>query len=185
MSVRSLRNLGCMLLYYPPRADRACLRGSMGRRPRRPRRASFAPRLIVMAKSPVAGRIKRRLAARDRRCHRQRGSIATCLAPYAAAARLAIRAGARLLAVSPDTDMRAPHWRAQGIEPRACRKGVAISAMRMQRLFRRLPPGPAIIVGSDIPAIKPSEIAKAFRLLGNADAVFGPRRRRRLLARRA
>jgi len=43
----------------------------------------------------------------------------------------------------------------------------------MQRLFRRLPPGPAIIVGSDIPAIKPSDIARAFRLLGNGDAVFG------------
>ena len=38
---------------------------------------------------------------------------------------------------------------------------------------RRLPPGPAIIVGSDIPAIKPSDIARAFRLLGNVDAVFG------------
>ena len=43
----------------------------------------------------------------------------------------------------------------------------------MQRLFRTLPPGPAIIVGSDIPAIKASDIACAFRLLGNADAVFG------------
>ena len=43
----------------------------------------------------------------------------------------------------------------------------------MQRLFRTLPPGPAIIVGSDIPAIKASDIARAFRLLGNADAVFG------------
>ena len=33
---------------------RACSRASMGRkRPRRPRRASFAPRLIVMAKSPI------------------------------------------------------------------------------------------------------------------------------------
>ncbi len=43
----------------------------------------------------------------------------------------------------------------------------------MQRLFLTLPPGPAIIVGSDIPAIKASDIACAFRLLGNADAVFG------------
>ena len=43
----------------------------------------------------------------------------------------------------------------------------------MQRLFRRLPPGPAIIVGSDIPTINPSDVARAFRLLGSADAVFG------------
>ena len=44
---------------------------------------------------------------------------------------------------------------------------------RMQLLFQRLPPGPAIIVGSDIPAINTTEIAKAFRFLGNANAVFG------------
>ena len=36
----------------------------MGKRnARRPARASYAPRLIVMAKSPCAGRAKRRLAA--------------------------------------------------------------------------------------------------------------------------
>ena len=44
----------------------------------------------------------------------------------------------------------------------------------MQGLFDCLPPGPAIIVGSDIPAIRPTQIADAFRQLGRADAVFGP-----------
>jgi glycosyltransferase A (GT-A) superfamily protein (DUF2064 family) len=44
----------------------------------------------------------------------------------------------------------------------------------MQRLFRRLPPGPVLIVGGDIPGLTAGEIAKAFRLLGNADAVLGP-----------
>lgn len=44
----------------------------------------------------------------------------------------------------------------------------------MQGIFRALPPGPAIIVGSDIPAISAGAIAEAFRLLGRADAVFGP-----------
>jgi glycosyltransferase A (GT-A) superfamily protein (DUF2064 family) len=43
----------------------------------------------------------------------------------------------------------------------------------MQRLFDRLPPGPVIIVGSDIPAMRPSHVAQAFRLLGRSDAVFG------------
>ena len=46
--------------------------------------------------------------------------------------------------------------------------------VRMQRLFERLPPGPVIVVGSDIPAIRPAHIAAAFRLLGQADAVLGP-----------
>ena len=44
----------------------------------------------------------------------------------------------------------------------------------MQRLFERLPPGPAIIVGSDVPAIRPGHIAEAFRVLARGDAVLGP-----------
>jgi glycosyltransferase A (GT-A) superfamily protein (DUF2064 family) len=46
----------------------------------------------------------------------------------------------------------------------------------MQRLFECLPPGPVIIVGSDIPAIAPNRIAKAFALLKGSDAVFGKAR---------
>ncbi len=45
---------------------------------------------------------------------------------------------------------------------------------RMHRIFASLPPGPAVIVGSDIPAIRPAHIAEAFKLLGKADAVLGP-----------
>jgi glycosyltransferase A (GT-A) superfamily protein (DUF2064 family) len=44
----------------------------------------------------------------------------------------------------------------------------------MQRIFDRLPPGPALIVGTDVPGITPSHIAHAFHLLGRHDAVFGP-----------
>jgi len=43
----------------------------------------------------------------------------------------------------------------------------------MQRLFERLPPGPVIIIGSDIPAIRAGHIAEAFKLIGRGDAVFG------------
>ncbi|HEY3779282.1 MAG TPA: DUF2064 domain-containing protein [Rhizomicrobium sp.] len=45
---------------------------------------------------------------------------------------------------------------------------------RMACAARRLPPGPVVIVGSDIPDIAVSDIAAAFRLLGSKDAVFGP-----------
>jgi uncharacterized protein len=45
---------------------------------------------------------------------------------------------------------------------------------RMARLFDRLPPGPVLIIGGDIPAIRPAHIAEAFRLLAGADAVLGP-----------
>src|SRR6185437_3360264 len=45
---------------------------------------------------------------------------------------------------------------------------------RMARVFRLLPPGAAVIIGSDIPAIRPAHIAAAFRALGSYEAVFGP-----------
>ena len=45
---------------------------------------------------------------------------------------------------------------------------------RMARALRRLPPGPAVAVGSDVPEIAPRHIAAAFRALGANDAVFGP-----------
>jgi rSAM/selenodomain-associated transferase 1 len=45
---------------------------------------------------------------------------------------------------------------------------------RMQRVFDLLPAGPIVIVGSDIPSIRPAHIAEAFKLLDCADAVLGP-----------
>ena len=121
-----------------------------------------------MAKSPLAGRVKRRLAASIGLSPAAR-FYRTCLAYKL------MRLGGdprwqTLLAVSPDVDVNAPYW-PRGIE-RLPQGGGDLGA-RMQRLLRRLPPGPAIIVGSDIPSIRPSDIASAFRLLGNADAVFG------------
>jgi rSAM/selenodomain-associated transferase 1 len=45
---------------------------------------------------------------------------------------------------------------------------------RMAGVARILPPGPVIIIGSDIPDIRAKHIATAFQNLGNHDAVFGP-----------
>ena len=47
---------------------------------------------------------------------------------------------------------------------------------RMARVFGMLPPGPAVIVGSDIPALAPRHIRAAFRALGDHDSVIGPAR---------
>jgi rSAM/selenodomain-associated transferase 1 len=134
----------------------------------RRRHASFAPRLIVMAKAPLAGRIKLRLAASI-------GDVSAARFYRTCLTHTLMRLGRdprwrTLLAVSPDRDASAPYW-PRGIE--RLPQGGGDLAARMQRLFARLPPGPAIIVGSDIPAIKPSDIARAFRLLGNSDVVFG------------
>lgn len=45
---------------------------------------------------------------------------------------------------------------------------------RMAHCFRALPPGPAVLIGSDIPGINAAHIARAFSVLGRRDAVFGP-----------
>lgn len=77
-----------------------------------------------------------------------------------------------LLAVAPDYDgLRSRVWPAH--LPRVA-QGRGDLGNRMARLFRALPPGPLCIIGADIPDIRPTHIARAFRALGNHDAVFGP-----------
>jgi rSAM/selenodomain-associated transferase 1 len=135
------------------------------------RRASFAKHLVIMAKSPNLGRVKRRLG-------RDVGDVAaarfyrTCLSHTAL--RLAQdRRWRTVIAVDPDRDVTTPFWPSRRRIARLP-QGKGDLGRRMQRLFAALPPGPAIIVGSDIPAIRPHHIAEAFRRLGGADAVLGP-----------
>jgi hypothetical protein len=45
---------------------------------------------------------------------------------------------------------------------------------RMLKPLRDLPPGPVVIVGSDIPGITPTDISAAFDVLKHNDFVFGP-----------
>lgn len=45
---------------------------------------------------------------------------------------------------------------------------------RMARVAKALPAGPVLIMGSDVPSVTIAEVARAFRALGNHDAVFGP-----------
>jgi rSAM/selenodomain-associated transferase 1 len=45
---------------------------------------------------------------------------------------------------------------------------------RMDRAIRGMPPGPVVLVGTDIPDLAPRHIAAAFDALGEHDAVFGP-----------
>jgi hypothetical protein len=122
-----------------------------------------------MAKSPLAGLAKRRLAKDVSQAEAVRFYRA-CLSHTV----MRLSGDARwqtLLAVTPDADLAAPFW-PSGI-PRLP-QGRGDLGRRMQSLFDRLPPGPAIVIGSDIPGIRRHHIAVAFRLLGNADAVLGP-----------
>ena len=144
----------------------------MARRAARPeRRTSLAKRLIIMAKTPHLGRVKRRLG-------REIGDVAAirfyrnCLSHTAL--RLARDPRWRtILAVAPDRDVAARFWPLRGRLVRLP-QGEGDLGRRMRRLFARLSPGPTIIVGSDIPAIRPAHVADAFRRLGRADVVLGP-----------
>lgn len=143
----------------------------MARRDVGPKRcANYAKHLVIMAKSPHLGRVKRRLA-------REIGDVAairfyrSCLSHTAL--RLARdRRWRTLFAIDPDRDIAARFQPSRKYLPRV-EQGEGDLGRRMQRLFALLPPGPALIVGSDIPAMRASDIAKAFAQFGRADAVFG------------
>lgn len=124
-----------------------------------------------MAKRPVAGSVKRRLA-------RDIGVVAAMRFYRSTLANTVMRLARdprwhTYLAVTPDTATTEPCWPAARNVPRIA-QGAGDLGRRMQALFDGLPPGPAVIIGSDIPAIRPPEIARAFALLGRTDAVFGP-----------
>lgn len=77
-----------------------------------------------------------------------------------------------VLAVSPDVEgLESRVWPASVIRQP---QGTGNLGDRMARIFRSAPVGPVVIVGADIPNITAPLIAKAFRALGNHDAVVGP-----------
>jgi rSAM/selenodomain-associated transferase 1 len=129
----------------------------------------FRRRLVVMVKVPVAGRVKTRLA-------RQVGSArATSFYRHATAAVLARvqapRVWQTLLAVTPDIGRFHRCW-----PPHIMRipQGGGDLGHRMQRIMGRRPPGPVVIIGTDIPAIRRAYIGAAFAALGRNDVVLGP-----------
>ena len=125
--------------------------------------------LVIMAKLPEAGRVKTRLA-------REIG-VAEAVRVYRCILGRTIRnlsADPRWctwLAVAPDQALASPVWPANvGL----LAQGSGDLGQRMQRIFSILPPGPVLIIGSDIPGIACSDIAAGFAALGRARAVFGP-----------
>lgn len=129
--------------------------------------------LVIFARAPRLGRVKRRLA-------RGIGDLAA-LRFYRAQLDWTIRVLAAeprwtlWLALTPDgalDDPVAHRAAARGI--RLLPQGMGDLGQRMARVLRSLPPGPAAIVGSDIPGIAPGPVSAAFDALGRHEAVFGP-----------
>lgn len=127
-----------------------------------------ARHVILFLRAPRLGRVKRRLA------HAIGDGAALAFHRHVATRllRLLARDGRWRVhvAVTPD----------RAFVPRAWRVGARMGqgggdlGRRMARAFDRLPPGPAVLVGVDIPALGTRQIAAAFAALGRHDAVFGP-----------
>jgi hypothetical protein len=130
-----------------------------------------ARHLVIMAKHPVMGRAKTRLAASIGAVEATRASRVMLQALLRRLAR--DHRWTTWLAVTPDSAARPARWQGDA-RPRLIAQGGGDLGKRMQALIDRLPPGPAVIIGSDIPAIVPGDIAAAFRLIGSHDAVLGP-----------
>ncbi len=123
-----------------------------------------------MVKEPHPGRVKTRLG-RDL-------GLTTAAWWFRHQTRKLIRSVGRdprwqtVLAVSPDNEgLQSRIWPAD--LPR-WPQGQGDLGDRMKRIFNEGPQGPIVIIGADIPNITPQLIAKAFRALGDNDAVFGP-----------
>lgn len=77
-----------------------------------------------------------------------------------------------VLAVAPDrAGMTSRVWPAH--LPRVAQGGGDLGD-RMGRILRGMPPGPICIIGGDIPGVRKGHLVKAFKVLGDHDAVFGP-----------
>jgi rSAM/selenodomain-associated transferase 1 len=126
-------------------------------------------RLIVMVKEPRLGTVKTRLA-------REIGAAEATRFYRTVSANLVRRLGAdprwRLqLAVTPD---RAVHCGAWGGRTERVPQGRGDLGERMLRLLLAARAERAVLVGSDIPAIRSRHIAAAFAALTRHDLVFGP-----------
>lgn len=123
--------------------------------------------LVIFARLPRFGAGKRRLAAGVgpvRALRFQRVTLALTLLRLGADPRWTT-----WLAVTPDRSV--PWPPGFGVLP----QGKGDLGERMARVARLIPaPGPVLIVGADIPGITTGAVARAFRALGDHDAVFGP-----------
>ena len=131
--------------------------------------ANQKPVLFIMVRAPMAGRAKTRLAAKI--------GVAEAIRFYRAMSRsLAIRLGndprwETIIAVTPDEEVDNLSWPAH--LPRIPQR-IGNLGDRMQRLLDLGRGRRAMVIGSDIPGIRPNHIAHAISALGQKSAVFGP-----------
>lgn len=132
--------------------------------------------LVILARAPRLGTVKRRLA-------REVGAVSALRFHRLTTARLLWRLAGdprwtTWLALTPDAAAARPLgcWReplrarAVGVVP----QGPGDLGQRLARPFQELPRGPVVAIGSDIPDVRAAHVAAAFAALGRHDAVVGP-----------
>ena len=131
-------------------------------------RSALRPTVLVFARQPAMGTVKTRLAADVGRVEALRFYRATLTGLLR---RLASdRTWRTMLAVTPDRAFRAM---ARTFRVPAVPQGAGDLGMRMRRVAGRQP-GPALIVGSDVPGLEASHLRAAMAALRRHDFVFGP-----------
>jgi len=132
-------------------------------------RSRSKPLVILMVKAPRPGRVKSRLS-------KLIGSSEALRFYRVTTARL-IRSLSRdprwrlAIAVTPDTDCYASFWPAE--VPRI-RQGRGALGARMVRLLSLSSRQPVVVIGSDIPGVRPAHMADALRQVTGSNLVLGP-----------
>jgi len=128
------------------------------------------PALIVFARAPVLGAVKRRLAAGV-------GAVAA-RGFYVETTRVLLRRVAHdrrwrtVIAVTPDAAARrGRHWPGSVA---LLSQGSGDLGARMERAMLGFPGRRVVLVGSDIPGLSADHVRAAIAALGRADLVFGP-----------
>lgn len=132
-------------------------------------RMNRKPHLVVFAREPRIGRVKSRLG-------RGIGAVRATFWYRRQLAALLRRLGPPAswhchLYITPDTARFAPHW-PRGWTRRS--QGSGDLGQRMRRALATAGRGPVVLIGSDIPAVRPALVRAAFRALGRAEVVVGP-----------
>ncbi len=135
-------------------------------------RLAWRRHLVLFVKAPLVGQVKSRLAADigwTRATHWYRTNCRKVITSLSRDPRWQT-----YMAVAPDA-LATRLGFADAIPPGVPRlpQGEGELDARMSRFVRIMPPGPVVIVGTDIPDVKPHHIWDAFKKLGSHDAVFG------------
>lgn len=127
------------------------------------------PNLIIFVKTPRLGHVKSRLAADIGSVHATRA--------YRAMSSTLLRRLSTGPAFRRYVFIAATKQGDLGPWPRRYHRQQQSSGdlgARMADAFWRVPPGPSLLIGSDIPAINWPHLRAAYRQLNTADVVFGP-----------